>query len=42
MISHGQNAIQAGFSEVTKGVSRIDERLENIQNKMSQSKSDRE
>ena len=42
MISQGQNTVQAGFSEVTKSVSRIEKGFEDIQTKMSESKSDRE
>ena len=42
MISQGQNTVQAGFSEVTRSVSRIEKGFEDIQTKMSQNKSDRE
>ena len=42
MISQGQYVIEAGFSELHKDFAVVQEHLEGIVNKVSESKSDRE
>ena len=42
MLLQGQHVIQAGFSEFHNHFTVVQEHLEKIENKMSESKSDRE
>ena len=42
MLSQGQYVVQAGFSELHSYFAVVQEHLEKIENKLSESKSDRE